>query len=235
MYFFASRADALRRVALWAVFAFPLVAGVVMGSTLYDGVRHLQFIYPVLVILAAAGWTGIFARPRVPWLREGAAAALAIGLVSALTFQIRFHPNQGVYFNALVGGPHGAFKRFDMDYWGNCMLQAVEWTAGMARSSGVPITISGNPLHVVQLNVERFSELYFVYPGRGKHYVYVRLARGSRLALRRLLAEPALHRVTTPDGAVLCTVTPGPAYGEFEALRRRAAALEANPHQAIPR
>jgi hypothetical protein len=50
----------------------------------------------------------------------------------------------------------------------------------------------------------------------------VSLARGPVAALKRLARAPALHQIRTPDGVVLCTVTPGPAYGEFEALRSRA-------------
>lgn len=230
---FSSREDALRRVTLWAVVVFPVAASIVMGSTLYDGIRHLQFVSPVLVVLAVSGWTGILSGSRPPWLRRSAAAALAVGLASMLVFQIRFHPNQGVYFNALVGGPHGAFKRYDMDYWGNCILQAVEWSVDMARSSRIPITISGNPSHLVQLNAERFREVQFTYPSRNRHYLEVRLARGPIAELSKLATEPALHQVRTPDGAVLCTVTPGPAFGELETLRRGTASREAN-HQANP-
>ena len=47
--------------------------------------------------------------------------------------------------------------------------------------------------------------------------------------LRELVGEPALYQVRTPDGAVLCTVVPGPAFGELEALRRRAGAPDLFP------
>lgn len=219
--FFAGRDDALRRAGLWFVAAFPVIVGIVMGSTLYDGVRHLLFVYPVLVLLAVGGWMGVLGAARPPWL-FAAATVLAVGIVSLLTFHVRFHPNQGVYFNAIVGGPRGAFARYDMDYWGNCMLQAVEWGVEAARASGIPVAISGNPDHLVQLDSERYREVYFTYPSRQRHHLHVALARGPVAALRRLAQAPALHQVRTPDGAVLCTVTPGPAYGEFEALRSRA-------------
>ena len=229
---FSSREDALRRAALWTIVVFPMAASIAMGSTLYDGIRHLEFIYPILVLVAVAGWSGMLSGSRPEWLRRGAAAALAIGVASALIVHLRFHPNQGVYFNSLVGGSKGAFKQYDMDYWGNCVLQAVEWGVDTARSYGTVVTISGNPSHLVQLNAERFSEVYFTWPSRNRHYLQVQLARGPIESLRKLAAEPALYQVRTPDGVVLCTVTPGPAYGELEA-HRRAAARETN-HQATP-
>jgi hypothetical protein len=208
--------------ALWGVAVLPITAGIVMGSTLYDGVRHLQFVTPVLVVLAVGGWTGAFAAARTVWQRRGVAAALAAGIGAITVFHVRVHPNQGIYFNALVGGPQGAFSNYDMDYWGNCVLQAVEWGVDLARASGIPVTMSGNPSHLVQLNAERFREVAFTYPHRGRHYLDVKLNRGPIRAVRELARAPALHQVRSPDGAVLCIVVPGPAYGEFEALRRQA-------------
>jgi hypothetical protein len=220
--FAATREEVFRRIALWMIAVAPVAAGIVMKSTLYDGIRHLQFVTPVLVLLAAGGWAGVLARARDIRLRRGAAVVLTAGIASVFVFHVRAHPNQGVYFNALVGGPRGAFKNYDLDYWGNCVLQAVEFGVDLARSSGVPVTISGNPSHIVQLNSERFREVAFTYGSRNRHYLEVKLARGPVLALRKLASEPALHQVRTPDGAVLCTVVPGPAFGEFEALRPRA-------------
>jgi hypothetical protein len=226
--FVSGRGDALRRVGLWTIVVFPVAAGIIMRSTLYDGVRHLLFVYPVLVVLAVAGWTGVLRRSRPAWLRVSGALGLAVGLASVLTFDVRFHPNQGVYFNALVGGPRGAFKRYDMDYWGNCVLQAVDWAAEMGQSYGTAISISGNPWPLVQLDAERFPEVYFTYPHRNRHHLHVRLARGSIEGLREVLGQQPLHRVRTPDGAVLCTVVPGPAFGELENLRQRKTLREAD-------
>jgi hypothetical protein len=221
-FFTAGRDDALRRAGLWFVAVFPVVTGIVMGSTLYDGVRHLLFVYPPLVLLAVGGWAGILRARQPAWLRPAAAVVLGAGIVSLGVFHARFHPNQGVYFNAIVGGPRGAFARYDMDYWGNCVLQAVEWTVDTARQARIPIAVSGTPDHLVQLDSERFSEVFFTYPSRNRHYFQVTLARGPVRAVRRMARAPALHQIRTPDGAVLCTVTPGPAYGEFEAFRRAA-------------
>jgi hypothetical protein len=222
------REDALLRIGLWAVVVLPVVAGIAKGSTLYDGVRHLLFIYPVLVVLAVSGWTRVLCASRPPWLQRGAALGLAVGLASLLIFDVRFHPNQGVYFNALVGGPRGAFKRYDMDYWGNCVLQAVEWSVGMARSHGTVITLSGFPAHLIQLNAERFREVDFSHPSQDRHHLYVRLARGPIEDLREVTGQRALHRVRTPDGAVLCAVTAGPAFAELKTVRRAPPSQEAN-------
>jgi hypothetical protein len=122
-----------------------------------------------------------------------------------------------VYFNELVGGPRGAFARFDLDHWGNCVLEAVSWSADVARLSGRPVTISGNPWHVVELDAARFRQLAFTLPQRNQDYLTIRLNRGPIGGVIELAnRSDALYRVTTPDGAVLCVVLPGPAFGQLQ-------------------
>jgi hypothetical protein len=206
-----------RLYALATIAIFPVVLVIIQHSTLYDGFRHLLFIYPILVVLAAAGWAASLAAGRDPWARRTTAALLVVGLVNVLAFDVRAHPNQTVYFNELIGGPRGAFARYDMDYWGNCVLQAVAWSARTAQLSGVPIVISGEPFQVIQLDAERFHQLSFVPPFRGQHQLDVRLARGSVEGVSGLATRPdTLYRVQTPDGALLCVVVPGPAFAQLQ-------------------
>jgi hypothetical protein len=202
--------------ALAAIALMPIVLVILQHSTLYDGVRHLLFVYPVLIVLAAAGWLGALSR-RDPLVRRITAVLLVIGLIDVLTFDVRAHPNQSAYFNELVGGPRGAFAKYDMDYWGNCVLQAVAWSAKTAQLSGVPIVVSGEPSQVIQLDSERFHQLSYEPPFRNKHELDIRLARGSAEGVSGLAGRPdALYRVSMPDGAVLCIVEPGPAFTELQ-------------------
>ena len=203
------------RIALWVAAVLPVSMVIARGSTLYDGVRHLLFVYPILVVLSASGWAAWLSRGSV-WGRRTAAALLVVGLLNPLAFHARSHPNQAVYFNEFVGGPIGAFARFDMDYWGNCLLEAVAWSARTAQLSGRPIAISGNPWALIQLDSERFPSLYFTPPQRRRHHLSVYLNRGSVEGVTRLAnREDVLYRVRTADGAVLCVVVPGPAYAEL--------------------
>ena len=94
----------------------PILVVILLDSTLYNGWRHLHFVFPPLAFLltvgvahALQGWT--FARPRVRWIWTGAMVSIALLQV------IRYHPHQYVYFNeAIRGEPLNV--RFDMDYWG---------------------------------------------------------------------------------------------------------------------
>ena len=206
--------SARRPVALLAgVAAFPMVMAVAMQTTLYDGVRHLLFAYPPLVVLAAGGWASLAAVVRHPVGRRVTLATLIAGLIGTATWEARAYPNEIVYFNGLVGGPRGAFGRYDMDYWGNCLLEAVAWSANLAHDNGRALVISGDPTGIVQQNSYRFSELQFAPPSRRQHHLDVRLARGSTAGVQGLATRTdGLYRVTTHDGAVLCVVVPGPAF-----------------------
>lgn len=203
------------RALLGAAF-FPGTYIVLSGATIYDGIRHLTFAYPPFVILAACGWQQLLRQPN-PTIRKLAAALLALGLLEPLLFQLRNHPNQSVYFNAFAGGPRGAFGRYELDYWGNSLLQGVEWVAGVARSSGTPVVVSGRPHHVVRDDMQLFSGLTFAREEDSAHQLEVLALRGPRQDVLDLAQRPdILHAVTTADGAPLTVVVPGPRYAEVE-------------------
>jgi hypothetical protein len=197
--------------ALWAVVLFPVVYIIGMHATMYDGIRHLLFIFPPVAVLAAAGWVSVLQRPSVI-VRSLAAAALAVGIVRPIVFMVREHPNQVVYFNELAGGPAGAYGRYEMDYWGNCLLQAVKLVDAMTPTVAHPV-VSGRPLHIVRADAARYPRIAVTEADAGLHALELVLSRGSRAEVTQLAARrDALARVTTRDGALLCTVLPGPAY-----------------------
>jgi hypothetical protein len=107
-----------------AALAGPLSAVLVLHATIYDGWRHLYFIYPAFLFLAVLGFTvlraGVHALDRrwrlvLPAFR----AAWAVPLVVIAWGMVRDHPYQNVYFNVLAGPDLQTIKsRFELDYWG---------------------------------------------------------------------------------------------------------------------
>ena len=200
--------------ALWVVALLPVALVMVTRSPLYDGIRHLLFVYPVLVVLSASGWVAWLSQRR-PWLRRSAVVLLISGLIQMLVFVFRFHPNETIYFNELVGGPRGAFARYDMDYWGNCLHEAVAWSAEAARLSHMPIAIgaSQEPKPSLRWEPERFTGVLWV---PDHNYIDIRVNRGTAAQVAQIAKEDALYRVTSADGVVLGVVVPGPQFDELK-------------------
>lgn len=103
----------------------PLIV-ILSGSTLYDGVRHLLFIVPMLALLAGAALTRI-----IPVLRPYplvALTALLFAIVqvgAALTAMVMLHPLEYTAMNSLAGGVNGSYRRFELDYSGAAATEAV--------------------------------------------------------------------------------------------------------------
>jgi hypothetical protein len=205
----AWRTQQERLVALLACVVFPIAYIVGTGATLYDAMRHLLFVIPPLTVLASAGWVRAL-EATSGGARLLAAAALVAGLVEPLGFQWRNHPNQIAYVQPLAGGPARAFGNYDLDYWGNCMLQSMERLA--RRHPQQRLRVTGWPLVVLQMNASRFPALEVVdgaetaEPELKFRPMYsIELVRGRRDHVFELSSMPdVVDRVTTADGAVLC-------------------------------
>jgi hypothetical protein len=193
-------------LALWSAVLFPIVYVVGSRATLYDGVRHLLFVLPPIAILAASGWIAAYeASPRRG--RRIVVALLLLGALEPLVFQWRNHPNQTAYIQPLAGGPSAAYARYDLDYWGNCILQTLDRVNSM--TPGEQVRVTGWPMIVLQADITRFPRLTLTDPNDRAAAYFVRLARGDRTELLRLAsATRQTVRVTTADGALLCTAGP---------------------------
>jgi hypothetical protein len=199
---------------LWAVACVPVLLVIIQRSTLYDGWRHMLFVYPPLVVLAADAWRRLITSER-PWSRWVSTAGLVVGLLEPAAFIIRNHPHQVVYFNAFVGGPRGALGRFELDYWGSSVRAAVAWTADLARAAGRPLCVAGSPGDLVRLHVRHQPALYWRRQADRAHHLHVHLLRDSAASVHALLARSdILHVVRMDDGAPIAVVVPGPGFSE---------------------
>jgi hypothetical protein len=150
-YFFTERQRDLL-VLLW--FFMPVVGCMVLRPTLYDGWRHLFFVYPAMVYIAAIGMETIvgFAETYVGEARGRIAdAVLVVALLLCLTpvvnFMVKNHPYEHLYFNRLAGKDMQEIKqRFELDYWGLSYRKTLEYivrTDSSRRIRVFPFTYPG--------------------------------------------------------------------------------------------
>ena len=126
------------RVLLLGCFVLPVIVVIALQSNIYNGWRHMYFLWAPFCLLAAVGLHrianirmegGIWkVMARLPgWVRRGgcrfhmAQRALAygvvgVGLITTLTAMAALHPHQQVYFNALADTKTPG-ERYDMDYY----------------------------------------------------------------------------------------------------------------------
>jgi len=117
---------------LFAAFFTPLYM-IYKKSSVHDTWRHLFFIYPFWVAMAALGVSIVsdFIKSKQAQLIPFLIAVL--GLTPAIAWTIKEHPNQYVYFNEFVGGIEGANGYYDTDYYQNTGLQAANWIIKNAK------------------------------------------------------------------------------------------------------
>ncbi len=125
----------LRRFAalpvLLTVFAalFPVGYIIYKDSILHDGWRHLMFVYPAIVVLAALFWTalGRMFTERLSWGKYAVWGLLTFTTLDSAAFILRNPTLSYVYFNPLGGGLKGALGHYETDYWGISVKSALDW------------------------------------------------------------------------------------------------------------
>jgi hypothetical protein len=104
------------------LFISPLVAVIILKSTLYNGWRQMYFSYVPFMLIAVRGFVRILGiLKRAPAGIGSKIASIPIGFVilslMVTSYQmIRYHPFQNVYFNHFAG--NNIRQKFDLDYWG---------------------------------------------------------------------------------------------------------------------
>ncbi len=193
-------------VLLLCCFALPIVVVIALQSNIYNGWRHMYFLWAPFCLLAAvglrrlagggsvqAGW-GIAA--RLPgWVRGGgmrrtlAYGIAGVGLITTLTAMAALHPYEYLYFNALTDTktPDALANRYDMDYWEMAQRQSLEHLIAQYPDSALRVWPEKQSARILPQNVrERIASLH--NPHAADFYLLSN-ARGRRM-LWKLARDP---------------------------------------------
>lgn len=97
-----------------AAAVIPIVLVMMLHTKLYDGIRHLLFIIPMLAVIAGAAF--IAALPALRRFRLAFAVVLGAYSGAIVVSLARLHPLEYVAMNILAGGSTDAYGRFELDY-----------------------------------------------------------------------------------------------------------------------
>jgi len=128
-------------------FFAPVMAIIVLKSVVYDGWRHLYFIYPPFVLLMAYGLH--FLIKKYPQKRV--ATACALPLIAISVFMIQNHPFQQVYFNQFLSSTPAEQirKTFELDYWGSSYKQSLEYILSHDPTPSIKIHAVNFPIDIL--------------------------------------------------------------------------------------
>jgi len=94
----------------------PIIAVIVLNSTLYNGWRHMYFIYPGIIMIALVGIEFLVKIIKNKHVFIIFQLIIIFTFINTSYWMIKNHPHQYVYFNRLAG--KNIKSKFDMDYWG---------------------------------------------------------------------------------------------------------------------
>lgn len=109
-------------------FFAPIIIIIVLNATLYDGWRHIFFVYPFMCFIMTQGIINFLKLlyPKIQNQNYLFKAVIIFTIFSGPIYQIvKLHPNQQVYFNLLAGSD--PMQNFEGDYWGSSNKEGLEW------------------------------------------------------------------------------------------------------------
>jgi hypothetical protein len=108
---------------VWAAVILPLAFLIFQRATIYNGIRHVLFVIPMLAVIAGGGLRMLLPLlHRAPIVSAIAGGAYAGSIVVTLAL---LHPLEYVAINALAGGTRGAYERFELDYFAVAATEAL--------------------------------------------------------------------------------------------------------------
>lgn len=153
-------------------FLFPLAFILLKGSNVYGGWRHIIFVYPPFVILAALGFNTLIDHLSKRILRIVFIIVFLALSIHPLRFMIRNHPYEYLYFNELTGGLKAAYGNYETDYYFHSIREGSEWLINNIEENNGP----GNHIKVAmnfpgewffRNNKEQISTVFINYYNRG--------------------------------------------------------------------
>jgi 4-amino-4-deoxy-L-arabinose transferase-like glycosyltransferase len=117
---------------LWI--AVPYGFALITGSTVYDNSRQFLFALPPIALFTAPAFRKIFDMVKKQWLQV---AFFILIVFPGLYGIFRLHPYEYIYYNALVGGVQGAYRTYELDYWGTSYKEAMEYINNIAPKGAV--------------------------------------------------------------------------------------------------
>lgn len=134
--------DQMKILFVFLCFFIPIFFVITLNSTLYNGWRHLYFLYPFLVIISLYGLNN-FLKKSSQSLKILVLGVVFAQIISNFFFIYKSHPVQNIYFNAV--SKKFITNNFPIDYWGLGNKKTVDYLLtkknhfNISNSSFIPL------------------------------------------------------------------------------------------------
>lgn len=139
---------------LWLIWFVVVVGRVTLpGTNIYGGVRQIMEFLPPMVLLAVSFFDKLkrFITKRFTY---GGVLLAMIFVAPQIWVVVKYHPNENVYFNSIIGGLTGAQQK-NLSYWGNSFgnayYQAINWINENAEKKPRLALVQGTGLNVPRI------------------------------------------------------------------------------------
>lgn len=185
----------LTLVAVW--FALPALGFILSHAPLYDNFRQVIFILPPVFMMSGLVFEKV---GRAPWQ----AALIVLVILPGIVEGARLHPYEYAYYNRFIGGIQGAFRRYELDYWGTSYREAAQYLQRVAPANG-SVWVEG-PAHLLGLYARPDLKVYSTYEAaRAPHYDFVVALTRFNLDLSSYPDASIVH-VIEREGALLTVI-----------------------------
>lgn len=168
LFFLVFRKREFSLLSFFLLFAlvFPVFWVIYQKSNLYGGIRHLLFVMPFMVLLAARFWTLVLAYGG-KFVKVGGTVVFMVLLFLPARHMVVNHPSEYVYFNELVGGVKGAYGDYETDYYYNSLKKAADWFKQNVDYKDKSITIVTNHSSNLAHYFRKDTNVHVIY---GRYY-----------------------------------------------------------------
>jgi hypothetical protein len=156
----------------------PVFMVIVLKAVVYDGWRHVFFIYPSFVIMALYPLYKLWdSKLRYPLL-----ILFTAQLIQVTIFMYKSFPLQYLFFNRLVPKEEEYIRKsYEFDYWGLSFRQGLEYIDAAEQDKEVirirmvtdPIELRPVMFNSYMLQPEKRKRFEFIYTDYGAHYIMV--------------------------------------------------------------
>jgi tetratricopeptide (TPR) repeat protein len=152
---------------------FPVFYIIYKKSVVYDGMRHIMFVLPLLSLFAALFVDYLLQLLENKKIMQGVVVCLTLILLALpARFMFANHPNEYTYFNELAGGIKGAYGNYETDYYFNSLKGAFVWLVENKLKNAKPTP--GHDSVLVASNAPEMMKQYINISGLPVKLVYVR-------------------------------------------------------------